>query len=860
MSAQKTPRRGIFSAAAGLLGFSALAGLLVTVMVAPAVAVTGIGASSAIGVFDSIPDYIKLDQLSQRNEIYANSNAGPVLIATIYNQNRQEVGYDQISKFALDATVDGEDARFFEHGGVDVASVARAAIGQLTGTSDSGASTLSMQLVKNTFVQEALEKPTEEERDAAYKVATSKTFDRKLKEMKLAIGLEKQYTKKEILTAYLNIANFGNATYGIQAAAQRYYSVDAKDLTLPQAASLIAIVQQPSARNPGDPENWAANQERRDFILGRMLELGDITQQEHDDAVAVPVNENTVIPKPPTQGCTYGDDYGKWFCDYVVRSVPDFAFLGDTPADRKANWKRGGYKLYTTLDMDLQRPAQDAVWAYAPNTETAFALGSVANTVQAGTGRVLVMAENMIFNDTLEGGGPGTSAVNYSTSVDYGGSTGFQPGSTYKLFTLLDWLMKGKGTEERVNGNPDTQSKYSDYKACGAPLSGGTFSYKNNAGEGGSWTVRNGTVESVNGVFFSMAKQLDLCDIRDIAKSLGVVRADNTELQTNPTSIIGTNEVTPLSMAGAYAAISAQGKFCKTIIVDSAVTPDGQTVPGQPQECAQVIPQNVADTAIDVMKGVLTTGNGAYSNADDGIPVFGKTGTTDVGDQTWVATGTTSAASISWVGNSVGKYSILDTEYNDVAGIRLRHYIMHDINVALNNKYGGTEWPGPDPALVTGSGVSVPDVRGQTPEAAKALLEGLGFSYADGGPSDSDVTAGRVSGTDPGAGATSAKGSIITVYTSKGNVVPFPNVVGDGKSFDFNSAKSQLVAAGYPASGITQACAVLAPTTNNPGPPDPDLVDPTDPRINKVQSTNPSPGTPVVPGGAVTITIGKITC
>ena len=851
----------MFSAAAGIIGFSALSGLLVTVMVAPALAVTGITASSTIGVFDSLPEYIEIGQQPERNELYATysgegSENGQYLIATIYDQNRQEVPYSEISKFALDATVDGEDSRFFEHGGVDVASVIRAAVGNVVNSGiESGASTLSMQLVKNLFVQQALDEPTEEARQAAYKLATATSFDRKLKEMKLAIGLEKKYTKKEILTAYLNIANFGNATYGIQAAAQRYYTVDAKDLTLAQAASLIAIVQYPNQRNLGDPENFAANQERRDYILGAMLASGDVTQKEYDEAIATPVDETTIVPSDPSNGCIAANSYARWFCDYVVKSVKDFAFLGATEEEREANWKRGGYKLYTTLDLDVQIPVQTAVWAYAPNSETAFSLGSAVDTVQPGTGRVLVMAENMIFDDTLEGGGPTTSAVNYSTSYDYGGSSGIQPGSTYKLFTLLDWLMKGKGTEERVSGDPDKQAQYSKFFACGEPTGSGTFSYKNNAGESGIWTVRDGTVNSVNGVFFSMAKQLDLCDIRDVAKSLGVERADGAELEVNPTSIIGTNTVTPLSMASAYAGVAALGKWCKPIVVDTFVGPDGEKKVAQTPECKQAIQPNIAATAIDVMKGVMTSGNQVYGNPEDGIPLFGKTGTTDSGNQTWVASGTTSGGSVVWVGNSIGDFNILDAEYQGVSGILLRHYISLALVTALDNKYGGSDWPAPDPALVTGGGLAVPDVTNLTPESAKSLLEGLGFTYADGGPIDSEIPAGKVAGTNPSAGSNSAKGATITVYTSKGNKVAFPDVVGNGEQYDFNQAQAGL-APTY--TNVTKACVVLTPNAAHPGVgPNGTLVDPADPRIGKVQFTDPAAGSYAVPGSPVTVTLGQ---
>lgn len=859
MSAQKNPRRGVFSAAAGLIGFSALSGLLVTVMVAPALAVTGITASSTIGIFDSLPEYIEIGQQPEVNELWATYTGGgnvdgKLKIATIYNQNRQEVPYDQISQFVLDATVDGEDARFFEHGGVDVASVMRAAVDNVVSSGvESGASTLSMQLVKNLYVQRALEEPTEEERKAAYEKATATTFDRKLSEMKYAIGLEKRYTKKEILTAYLNIANFGNATYGIQAAAQRYYTVDASALTLEQAASLIAIVQYPNQRNLADPDNFEANTIRRDFILDRMLRAGHITQKEHDEAIAIPVDETTIKPSPPANGCIAAYAYARWFCDYVVKSVKDFTFLGANEQEREANWKRGGYKLYTTLDLDIQIPVQDAVWAYAPNTETAFSLGSAVDTVQPGTGRVLTMAENMIFDDTLEGGGPGTSAVNYNTSKPYGGSSGIQPGSTYKLFTLLDWLIKGKGTEERVSGDANQKEPFSKYKACGEVTGSGTFPFKNNAGESGIYTIRDGTVNSINGVFFSMAKQLDLCDIRNVAASLGVERADGTELQTNPTSIIGTNEVTPLSMASAYAGVAALGLWCKPIIVDTFVTPGGETKVAQKPECKQAIPQNIAATAIDVLKGVMTSGNQVYGNPEDGIPLFGKTGTTDSGNQTWVASATTAGASVVWVGNSIGDFNILDAEYEGVAGIRLRHYISLALVTALDNKYGGNDWPAPDPSLVTGGGLAVPDgLIGLSPESAKALLEGLGFTYADGGPIDSEVPAGKVAATDPPAGSNSAKGATITVYTSKGNKVAFPDVVGNGKTWKFNDAEAELHSKGYMT--VTQSCVVLAPTSG-PGP-----VVPGDDRIDRVQSSNPAPGSYVLPNTPVNLAIGQIVC
>lgn len=846
MSAQKTPRRGVVSALSGLIGFSALSGVLITAMIAPALAVTGITASSTIGVFDGLPDYLEIGQQPERNTIYAHFTGrgnvdGYSPIATIYDQNRQEVGYDQISEYALDAAVAGEDHRFFEHGGVDLKSIMRAAVGNVVASDiQGGASTLTMQLIKNTYISEAESLTNEDERKSAYQDAIRESFDRKLKEMKLAIGLEKRYTKKEILTAYLNIANFGNATYGIQAAAQRYFSVNAKDLTLAQAASLIAIVQEPSVRNLANPENFAANQDRRDVILSAMLQVGSITRDQYDEAVAIPVDEETVVPSAPNNGCTSAYGNAKWFCDYVVRSVGDFEFLGDTAEERQANWKKGGYKVYTTLDLDAQIPAQKATWAYAPPTETSYALGSATSTVEAGTGRVLVMAENKKFDATANGGGVDTSAVNYNTSYKYGGSSGFQPGSAYKVFTLIEWLNQGNGINERLLGTARTMDGSQFADSCNGPHSG-PVPFKNNAGERGIYTVAEGTAESINGIFFSMASQLDQCNIRNVAASLGVERADGKELESFPSSIIGTNTVTPLSLASAYAAIGAGGLWCEPIIIDKAIDASNNELAGQEKNCRQAISPEVAATTAYVLKEVLNRGNAAYADPNDGIPIFGKTGTTDHANQTWMATATTRYGTATWVGNSIGTQNMSRVYYEGVQGYRLRHYITRATDTALNLKYPGTEFGAPDPKLLTGSGTEVPDVRLQSLAQAKSVLVSLGFIVKDGGEVDSELPAGQVVRTAPSAGTQSAAGATVTVYVSKGNKAQIPDAVGDGQSNDFKTGKKILNDAGF--SNVDQGC---------------EVVPPGDPRIDKVTSSNPTAGTLATADTAVTLVVAQV--
>lgn len=343
----------------------------------------------------------------------------------------------------------------------------------------------------------------------------------------------------------------------------------------------------------------------------------------------------------------------------------------------------------------MQINAQDQTWAYAPNTETALELGSSTVTVQPGTGRVLIMTENKVFDDTLEGGGAGTSAVNYNTSFDYGGSSGIQPGSTYKVFTLLDWLKSGKGLYEKVRrrcahrGAIQVQGQLRRRRRLGSPCQTQAA-----GGESGPFhCVYGATTGSVNGAFISMALQLDLCDIRHVAESLGVEQADGTHLQTNPSSVLGTNEVTPLSMAAAYAGIAAGGLYCKPIIVDRVIDPTGRELPGQTKDCRQAIDPEVAATVAYAMAGVMSGGTGTSSNPEDGVPIIGKTGTTDSSVQTWVITATTSAATAVWVGNSIGKFPIRSYETAGISGGLLRHVIMRSTVGTINAKYGGGDFP-----------------------------------------------------------------------------------------------------------------------------------------------------------------------
>jgi membrane peptidoglycan carboxypeptidase len=844
MSESGTTPKNFARALLGISGFGALAGLMVTAMITPALAVASVGANSAIGVFDSLPEFIEVGQQAQKNTLWAANSQDPAdgytQIAEVYWQDREEVSLGDMSPHVINAAIAGEDRRYYDHRGVDLNSVLRAALGNVfSGEIESGASTLTMQLVKNTYIQRSQYLATEEERQAAYQAAIATSFDRKLNEMKLAIGLEKQFTKEEILEGYLNITGFGGNTYGVQSASQRYFGKPASALTPAEAASLIAIVQYPSTRNLGNPANYAANQARRDVILASMFNEGYLTEAEFQRAKNTPVDANFVKISPPSAGCLAAHEYAKFFCDFVVRNVTNFESLGATPEERNSRWRIGGLEVYTTLNLSLQTIAQDRVWELVPSDEELFELGGATTSVEVSTGGVLTMAQNKIFNDTEEGGGPGATAVNFNTDRPYGGSSGFQVGSTYKIFALLAWLQRGYGLNEVVDASRMELEQAAFLDTCGD--GGGPWA--------GIWRFRNSgdllipaatvseaTARSINSAYAAMAEQLDQCEIRLAAEAVGVHRADNGILQTNPAAVLGTNEIAPLTMATSFAAIANAGVVCEPIVVDRFVTASGQEIPGQEPSCRQGITPDVAAAAASPMRSVLTGGTGTRSNPGGTVPVIGKTGTTDSQVQTWMVGSSTEVATAVWVGNIVGDYRL--SRYRN--GTVLRHDIFRIIMQAANEQYGGEAFPTPPSRLVQGSGISLPDITGLSTDEATMLLESLGLKL--------EVVEGvgtRVASFQPAAGTFLARGMTVRVSTVGGGgdgpvvQLTMPNLVG----LSVVAAYQQLDSIGQ--TGWREA-------TCDPGSPG------NDPGNGTVSSQNVAPGDalPSFKGIAIGVTCG----
>ncbi|MGN6741778.1 MAG: transglycosylase domain-containing protein [Amnibacterium sp.] len=699
---------------------AAIAGVVVAVAVTPAAALTGTAAKDGIGLFEHLPSDLQITPLDQKTRIYAKSGGKEVQIAAFYTEDRTVIPWSEVTPAVKDAAVAGEDVRFYQHGAVDPTGILRAAVSDALGRNVQGASTITQQYVKNVCIQQAEQLSTQKAVAAAYHDCTATDIGRKLREARYAIGLEKRYSKDQILLGYLNIAGFGGQIYGIQAAARYYYGIDAKDLSVAQAASLIAIVNDPEVLRIDRPADIPADTARRNYILRTELQQKMLTATQYAGAVASPVKPRIT---PPKTGCRSAGAAG-FFCSYVVDTIEQNPAFGRTAADRFANLQTAGWRIYTTLNLDLEKQAQAVMHRYVPATSKELNIGGAAVSVEVGTGRIVTMVENKAFDDSGSAAvsGGGATAVNFTTDEAYGGSGGLQPGSTYKLFTLLDWLKTGHTLSDSVLGSARTIPA-SSFTVCGQPDSGSAWSVGNDEGERGHFSVLAATERSINGAFASMGEQLDLCDIRAMAESFDVHPAKGGRLDDNPSSIIGTNYVSPLSMATAYAGMGDLGRTCTPVAIEKVVKPDGSQVKVPATSCHQSVDKQVAIAADAALRGVVTNGTAGGDQTADGVFELGKTGTTDGNANTWMIGTTSKVATAVWVGNVSGYVdlrSIYDFPTCPIYGTGQaaieRHCLWRGIQTAVNRVYGGaTTWPSPEQRFVAAPAPAAPPAPAPAP-------------------------------------------------------------------------------------------------------------------------------------------------
>lgn len=770
-----------------LFGLSAIAGLLTFALLTPVAAVAGYAASAGVVAFEGLPEYIKPVNASQTSTLYGNLEGEPVALASFYHENRVSIDYEQMSPNMINAVISTEDPRFFQHGGVDILALTRATLGvATTGLSGPGGSTITMQYVKNTLVEAANLAGDE----AGIEAATITTIDRKIREIRLAIALESVSSKKDILAGYLNLSFFGNRINGIESASNYYFGVSAADLSVPQAALLTAMLRAPNAYRPDNPDNLASGKIRRDYVINNMRDEGYITAAEAETYKAEPITTNLT---PTDTGCE-ANQQTAYFCDYVVWVIRNNDEFGATLAEREMTLRRGGLEIYSTMDIALQNITDDAVKAELP-VDNRWNLGAASVSVEVGTGRVLAMSQNRVFDQEVDED-PTTTSVNYSTDKAFGGSSGFQTGSTYKVFVLAEWLTKGFLLGDQVDAQRRVWQAEDFSARCGGlvdewdPKNSGSAEFLNISALGA-------TTQSVNTAFASMASFLDLCDIRDLAQGFGVKRSDGNELLYSQASILGTNELSPLTMAAAMSGFAHDGIFCSPVAIDRVmVRSTGVELRVPASECNRAVSSEVAAAANFAFQGVMNGGTGGRSKTDDGVPLAGKTGTTDGMVHTWMTGYSSKVSTATWVGNVSGAQNVTRVSVDGTAGGLIRHEIWRTIMTLANELYPGEAFSPPASTYLGASSITMPDINALPPDVAQQVLRLAGLSSV---VSDVPVLSANPVGTTAygsyPAGAAVPFGSLVTITVSRGGTVIVPDVAG----LSVNDATARLLGAGFSA-------------------------------------------------------------
>ncbi len=705
-----------------ILLVSALVGVLIAGLGLPVVGAAGLVARAGTDTFDALPQELTAPPLPQVSTLLA---ADGSVLARVFQENRVLVPLDRVPQSARDALLAIEDTRFYEHNGVDVRGLARAFVtNQRAGEVRQGGSTLTQQYVKNVLLTSA---KTEEEQAAATEQSTA----RKAREARLALAVEQQLGKDEILERYLNIAYFGAGAYGIGTAAQRFYSKPVEQLTLAESALLAGLVQSPSAydplRNPGRAK------ERRDGVLTRMAELGKAAPA---DVEAAKTSELGLNPTSPQNGCVTSPY--PFYCDWVMGTViPDEPAFGATPEERTARVLTGGLTIRTSIQPQAQQAAQGAVERARRGTRQAATV-----MIQPGTGDVLAMAVSQPYGEDQAAG---------QTTIPLATIRNWQPGSTYKAFAIVEALEAGIPVGQRFN----SPSRYVTRKCDdddGVENYGGTSA--------GRVDMRRATAQSTNTYFYQLAERVGADAIARAGERLGSDLPGDEVARSGCSVVLGGYAVSVLGLTNAYASLAAGGVRCEPRGVLEVTDGSGAPLPVAPPRCERVLDERIAATTTDLLSGVIRNGTG--QRADIGRPAAGKTGTAQNTWAAWFAGYTPQLASAVWIGHTDGNRSTGQTGGEMPASIW-----SQQMRQALQGQ-PVVSFPRPQPQTSNGQ-VEVPDVVGLSVAEAQQVIEDAGLDPSVASRrTRSSVREGAVAAQSPRAGRDVRPGSTVQIVRSSG--------------------------------------------------------------------------------------------
>ncbi len=593
----------------------------------------GFGAGTALSASCDL-NTLRPVEIGANSFVYAND--GSLLGSIPAERNREPVTNTQMSKWLPRATVAIEDRRFWQHGGVDYVGIARAAWKDVSaGKVLEGGSTITQQLVRNLYTGQ------------------EKTFTRKIKEACLAIKLAQKWPKQKVLDEYLNTVYYGNHAYGVEAAAQTYFSKHASQLTLSQAALIAGLPQAPSDYDPY--HNPQAALDRRDEVLRALLKNQSITLAQYDRAI----RSNTLDLRA---GRIYTSIKQPYFFSYVIDEL-DHAYGSNTV-------RQGGLKVYTTIDPRLQRLANKAIRDILPyKTDPASAIVSV----EPGTGAIRAM-----------------TAVVRSTGNQFNlvAQSARQAGSTFKTFVLASSIERGIDPDSTYYTSAPFTCSIGPW--CQTPWQVHTYdnSYR------GSMSVTRGTLASDNTIYAQLTLDVGPRYVWQMAHRLGVHLSPD-----KPVASIGLGSlaVSPLDMAAAYATFAAMGTYAKPMAITKVILPGGHEDKdsgwGKPQT-KRAVSQAVAWKVTDVLRQNALYGTGAGSG--DGLHVnAGKTGTTENHADAWFDGYTRQLSTVVWMGYPKGEIPMLSVHGQTVAGATFPVPIWHEYMAAAlwHHKVLGFELP-----------------------------------------------------------------------------------------------------------------------------------------------------------------------
>ena len=752
---------------------SVLAGVLIAGLFVPIAGVAGVGSKAAAAELDSIPAELATPAPATRSKVLMGN--GKVL-AYFYDENRIPVKLDEIAPVMRQAQLAIEDHRFYEHGALDLKGTMRALIRNSTGDGGvQGGSSITQQYVKMVQVEACQAKGDAQ----CVREAQAPTLERKIRELRYAIALEKRLTKDQILERYLNIAYYGEGAYGVEAAARHYYSTHAWKLTLPQAAMLAGLVQNPDTVNP--VSNRSAALDRRDVVLNAMVRWEFISAAQAKKAKTATFDEDTV--KPTRNGCV-GTKY-PFLCDYVRRTLLLTPSLGKNVEERDNLIKRGGLTIQTAIEPKTQDIAQKAVSRVVGPTDP---LISTMNMIEPGTGLIIASAQSRPVMGTKKK--KGQTYYNYSVEQALGGAEGYQAGSTFKAFTAAAALEKGIPITKRYNARSPLYLGNTRFSTCIGTARDPKYNPKNSTGVNGVMDMQKGIASSVNTYFLQLEHTVGVCPVTKMAKKLGVQLSDPELNLTSSPSVqvpsftLGVSEVTPMSMAEAYATFAARGIHCDPVIVSKITTRTGKLLEPPNANCKRVISKEVADGMNRLLNGVMK-GRGTGTRAR--IPFIenqaGKTGTINSNKAVWFNGYTPLIAGSAmiaidptkkiWKGarkrSGVAGYYVPSTDVvlegsgSGDAGMKIWQPAMTE---AMSGK-PDVKFKAPPTSMLEGKQVQVPNLAGLGYAEGKSRLEKLGFTVLRQ-ETYSDAPRGQFLGWSPGSGATVPEFSEIYAVFSAG--------------------------------------------------------------------------------------------